>query len=252
MVVGQSQSRSRSQLGSDWEGVNCLAHDEAIMNPLVWERLEFSVLRKECAEDDNICHHRKYSYIRKTRAGGNCFYHAFGFSRLKGLLDDSKESQQFKAVSAKSKEDEVSQGFAGLTAEDFHHTFMDLNERVEKQTSVADPLASFNDQSTLDHLVIFLRLLPSGDLQWNSKFLEKFIEGGRTIRELCQQEVEPACKGGQLHPHPGTGPGAQPPHTGGGMVRRGCKSWLCGCSSNKFFGFKASLAWQGDRVIHMF
>ena len=31
MAVGQSQSRSRSQLGSDWEGVNCLAHDEAII-----------------------------------------------------------------------------------------------------------------------------------------------------------------------------------------------------------------------------
>ena len=83
---------------------------------------------------------------------------------MKGLLADSKESQQFKAVSAKSKEDLVSQGFTGLTVGDFHHTLMELNERVEKQTSVADPLAFFNDQSTLDHLVIFLRLLPSGDL----------------------------------------------------------------------------------------
>ncbi|KAB0346238.1 hypothetical protein FD754_011095, partial [Muntiacus muntjak] len=228
--------------------VTCLAHDEAIMNPLVWEWLELSVLRKECAEDDNICHHRKYSYIRKTRAGGNCFYHAFGFSRLKGLLDDSKESQQFKAVSAKSKEDEVSQGFAGLTAEDFHHTFMDLNERVEKQTSVADPLASFNDQSTLDHLLIFLRLLPLGDLQWNSKFLEHFIEGGWTIRELCQQEVEPACKGGSCILILALAQVLIVPIRGNGsdtVVRRGCKSWLCGCSSNKFFGFKASLAWQG-------
>ena len=141
-----------------------------MQNPLVWEWLELSVLHKEYAEDDNICQqkvkdcHRKYSYIRKTRAGRNCFYHAFGFSHLKGLLADSKESQQFKAVSAKSKEDQVSQGFTGLTVEDFQHTLMELNERVEKQTSVADPLAFFNDQSTLDHLVIFLRLLPSGDL----------------------------------------------------------------------------------------
>lgn len=99
-----------------------------MQNPLVWEQLELSVLRKECAEDDNICQqkvkdcHRKYSYIRKKRAGGNCFYHAFGFSHLKGLLDDSKESQQFKAVSAKSKEDLVSQGFTEFTIEDFHNT----------------------------------------------------------------------------------------------------------------------------------
>lgn len=26
--------------------------------------------------------------------------------------------------------------------------------------------------------------------------MEHFIEGGQTIRELCQQEVEPACKVG--------------------------------------------------------
>ncbi|ELR50090.1 hypothetical protein M91_20223 [Bos mutus] len=140
--------------------------------------------------------HRKYSYIRKTRAGGNCLYHAFGFSHLEALLDDSKESQRFKAVSAKSEEDLVSQGFPELTTEDFHHTFMGLNERVETQTSVANLLVSFSDQSTLDHLVIYLQLLPSGDLQRNSKFLEHCIQGGRTIRELCQQEVEPTPKGG--------------------------------------------------------
>jgi ubiquitin thioesterase protein OTUB1 len=115
---------------------------------------------------------------------------------LEALLDDSKESQRFKAVSAKSEEDLVSQGFPELTTEDFHHTFMGLNERVETQTSVANLLVSFSDQSTLDHLVIYLRLLPSGDLQRNSKFLEHCIQGGRTIRELCQQEVEPAPKGG--------------------------------------------------------
>uniref|UniRef100_A0A8C6EAC2 Uncharacterized protein n=1 Tax=Moschus moschiferus TaxID=68415 RepID=A0A8C6EAC2_MOSMO len=111
MAVGESQSRSRSQLGSNWESVNCLAHDEAIM--------------------------------------------------------------------------------------DFHHTFTDLNELVEKQTSVAYLLASFNDQSTLDHLVIYLRLLPSGDLQQNSKFLKHSIEGG------ARGQV------GRQHLHPGSGPGAQ-------------------------------------------
>ncbi|KAB0376888.1 hypothetical protein FD755_011332 [Muntiacus reevesi] len=202
--------------------VNCLAYDEAIMaqqdriqqenmmdspplqiavqNPLVSERLELSVLYKEYAEDDNIYQqkikdlHKKYSYIRKTRPDGNCFYRAFGFSHLEALLDDSKELQRFKAVSAKSKEDLVSQGFTEFTIEDFHNTFMDLIEQVEKQTSVADLLASFNDQSTSDYLVVYLRLLTSGYLQRESKFFEHFIEGGRTVKEFCQQEVEPMCK----------------------------------------------------------
>ncbi|EPQ06373.1 Ubiquitin thioesterase OTUB1 [Myotis brandtii] len=112
----------------------------------------------------------------------------------KALLDGSKELQRFKAVSAKSKEDLVSQGFTEFTIEDFHNTFMDLIEQVEKQTSVADLLASFHDQSTSDYLVVYLRLLTSGYLQRESKFFENFIEGGRTVEEFCQQEVEPMCK----------------------------------------------------------
>nr|KAF6466076.1 hypothetical protein HJG63_011387 [Rousettus aegyptiacus] len=188
MAAEEPQQQKQEPLGSDSEGVNCLAYDEAIMaqqdriqqeiavqNPLVSERLELSVLYKEYAEDDNI-------------------YRAFGFSHLEALLDDSKELQRFKAVSAKSKEDLVSQGFTEFTIEDFHNTFMDLIEQVEKQTSVADLLASFNDQSTSDYLVVYLRLLTSGYLQRESKFFEHFIEGGRTVKEFCQQEVEPMCK----------------------------------------------------------
>ncbi|CAK7322353.1 Ubiquitin thioesterase OTUB1 [Vulpes lagopus] len=213
MAAEEPQQQKQEPLGSDSEGVNCLAYDEAIMaqqdriqqeiavqNPLVSERLELSVLYKEYAEDDNIYQqkikdlHNKYSYIHKTRPDGNCFYRAFGFSHLEALLDDSKELQRFKAVSAKSKEDLVSQGFTEFTIEDFHNTFMDLIEQVEKQTSVADLLASFNDQSTSDYLVVYLRLLTSGYLQRESKFFEHFIEGGRTVKEFCQQEVEPMCK----------------------------------------------------------
>uniref|UniRef100_A0A9L0T0K5 Ubiquitin thioesterase n=1 Tax=Equus caballus TaxID=9796 RepID=A0A9L0T0K5_HORSE len=213
MAAEEPQQQKQESLGSDSEGVNCLAYDEAIMaqqdriqqeiavqNPLVSERLELSVLYKEYAEDDNIYQqkikdlHKKYSYIRKTRPDGNCFYRAFGFSHLEALLDDSKELQRFKAVSAKSKEDLVSQGFTEFTIEDFHNTFMDLIEQVEKRTSVADLLASFNDQSTSDYLVVYLRLLTSGHLQRESTFFEHFIEGGRTVKEFCQQEVEPMCK----------------------------------------------------------
>jgi ubiquitin thioesterase protein OTUB1 len=68
---------------------------------------------------------------------------------------------------------------------------MDLIEQVEKQTSVADLLASFNDQSTSDYLVVYLRLLTSGYLQRESKFFEHFIEGGRTVKEFCQQVPPP-------------------------------------------------------------
>ncbi|OXB52259.1 UNVERIFIED_CONTAM: hypothetical protein H355_004567, partial [Colinus virginianus] len=99
-------------LGPDADGVNCLAYDEAIMaqqdriqqeiavqNPLVSERLELAVLYKEYAQDDHVYQQKikdllqKYSYIRKTRPDGNCFYRAFGFAHLEVLLEDSQELQ---------------------------------------------------------------------------------------------------------------------------------------------------------------
>ncbi|XP_043931564.1 ubiquitin thioesterase OTUB1 isoform X1 [Protopterus annectens] len=197
----------------DMEGVNCLAYDEAIMaqqdriqqeiavtNPLLSDRLPVSSLYKEYAEEDDIYREKikhlleKYTCIRKTRPDGNCFYRAFGFAHLEVLLEDSKELQKFKAVAAKSKDDLVAQGFTEFTIEDFHNTFMDLIEMVEKQASISDILTAFNDQSTSDYLVVYLRLLTSGYLQRENGFFEHFIEGGRTVKEFCQQEVEPMSK----------------------------------------------------------
>lgn len=71
---------------------------------------------------------------------------------------------------------------------------MDLIEQVEKQTTVSELLASFNDQSTSDYLVVYLRLLTSGYLQRESKFFEHFIEGGRSTKEFCQQVRHVGCR----------------------------------------------------------
>ncbi|XP_069752340.1 ubiquitin thioesterase OTUB1-like [Narcine bancroftii] len=101
---------------------------------------------------------------------------------------------RFKAIASKSKEDLVTQGFTEFTIEDFHNTFMDVIELVEKQGSLANLLTAFNDQSTSDYLVVYLRLLTSGYLQREAPFFQHFIEGGRTVKEFCQQEVEPMAK----------------------------------------------------------
>ncbi|KAI4529732.1 hypothetical protein MG293_020410 [Ovis ammon polii] len=100
---------------------------------------------------------------------------------------DYSEGESHKA-SVPDTQDDVAVSRASLSS------LVHGPERVGGEAaSAANLLASFNDQSTVDHLVIYLRLLPSGDLQQNSKFLEHCIEHGWTIRELCQQEVEPAC-----------------------------------------------------------
>lgn len=67
---------------------------------------------------------------------------------------------------------------------------MDLIEVCDKQPTVAELLNSFNEQSVSDYLVVYLRLVTSGYLQREDEFFQYFIEGGRTVREFCQQVSE--------------------------------------------------------------
>ncbi len=64
---------------------------------------------------------------------------------------------------------------------------MDLIEMCEKQPSLQEVLAAFNDQNVSDYVVVYLRLLTSGYLQREHSFFKNFIEGGRSIKEFCQQ-----------------------------------------------------------------
>ncbi|NWZ02514.1 OTUB1 thioesterase, partial [Loxia curvirostra] len=185
-------------------GVNCLAYDEAIMaqqdriqqeiavqNPLVSERLELAELYKEYAEDDHVYQEKikdllqKYSYIRKTRPDGNCFYRAFGFAHLEALLEDGQELQRWDpGVTQVGPRCDP-----GVSPQ-----LMELIERVERRVPLPELLAAFNEPATSDYLVVYLRLLTSGCLQRHRRFFEQFLEGGRSIKEFCQQEVEPMSK----------------------------------------------------------
>ncbi|NXQ69402.1 OTUB1 thioesterase, partial [Quiscalus mexicanus] len=191
-------------------GVNCLAYDEAIMaqqdriqqeiavqNPLVSERLELAELYKEYAEDDHVYQEKikdllqKYSYIRKTRPDGNCFYRAFGFAHLEALLEDGQELQRcMMGVTGDTQVTQVTHRWhPGVSPQ-----LMELIERVERRVPLPELLAAFNEPATSDYLVVYLRLLTSGCLQRHRRFFEQFLEGGRSIKEFCQQEVEPMCK----------------------------------------------------------
>ena len=76
---------------------------------------------------------------------------------------------------------------------------MDLIELCEKQPGLKELLGSFNDQNVSDYVVVYLRLLTSGYLQREHGFFQHFIEGGRSVKEFCQQ-VRPLATG---HPDPG-------------------------------------------------
>lgn len=45
----------------------------------------------------------------------------------------------------------------------------------------------FNEQGYSDYVVVYLRLITSGQLQRDADFYQHFIEGERTIIEFCHQ-----------------------------------------------------------------
>lgn len=45
----------------------------------------------------------------------------------------------------------------------------------------------FNKQGYSDYIVVYLRLITSGQLQTQHEFYQNFIEGPRTVTEFCRQ-----------------------------------------------------------------
>ena len=157
---------------------------------------DFSLLAKEYEGDDvytgkveDLC--SKYKSMRRTRGDGNCFYRAFGFAHLERLLNDAAAMKQFKALVADSKDKLIEQGFPKFTLEDFHDTFMEVLEKVESGCGLTELEGIFNDAGYSDYLVVYLRILVSGHLQKEADFFMNFIDGGRSVKEFCSQEVEP-------------------------------------------------------------
>lgn len=136
----------------------------------------------------------KYSNVRRTRGDGNCFYRAFGFAYLEKLLKNKEDLDRFKAYATKSKDDLIALGFQQFTIEDFHSVFMETIDSVANGCGVDKLLETFNDLMTSDYIVVYLRLIVSGQLQRDGDFYASFIEGGRTMKEFCSQEVEPMGK----------------------------------------------------------
>lgn len=52
----------------------------------------------------------------------------------------------------------------------------------------------FNEQGYSDYVVVYLRLITSGQLQEGVEFYQNFIDGDCTMEEFRHQEVEPMYK----------------------------------------------------------
>nr|CAG4644168.1 EOG090X0AE1 [Lepidurus arcticus] len=164
--------------------------------PLVGGKEAIDVLIKEYANDPVYLGKTKllaqtYHLLRRTRPDGNCFFRAFGYACFEKLLEEKEDYPRFQEVALKSKDALVALGFPQFTVEDFYDTFMDTVNKIGKGLTHEELLTVFQDQGLSDYIVVYLRLLTSGQLQQEQEFYSNFVEGDRTVKEFCQQEVEP-------------------------------------------------------------
>jgi len=187
--------------------------------PVVGPKTDFGSLAQEYATDPVYLQkiadlQSRYSSLRRTRGDGNCFFRAFGFAYFEYLLllsDSSSSSPASTAVAAAERKAFKQRctdmkdllistlGFPQFTVEDFHDTFVEAVEKLDPSaasatTSVDGLLETFNDQGLSDYLIVFLRLITSGQLQKDADFYVNFVDGGRGVKDFCNQEVEPMNK----------------------------------------------------------
>lgn len=168
-------------------------------HPLIGQLQPLTTLLSEYVDDPvyvnkltKLCE-VSYKSLRRVRPDGNCFFRGFGFSYFERLLNNEEEWKKFQALVSGTKDLLLSQGFPKFTLEDFYDSFMEVVNRLGGEAKMdAEELSRiFNDSATSDYLVVYLRLLTSGQLQKEEDFYQNFLEGGKTMREFCQQEVEP-------------------------------------------------------------
>lgn len=140
----------------------------------------------------------KYKGIRRIRPDGNCFFRAFAYSYLEYLSQNRDELARFQELGKTSKETLIRLGFPSFTLEDFQAIFMEVVDRVaampedQKPSSDTDLHKVFNDAGYSDYVVVYLRLVTSGQIQENAIFYQDFI--GASVEEFRHQEVEPMYK----------------------------------------------------------
>lgn len=173
----------------------------AVNQSMIGPSVMLDEIVEDYAKEDSIYRHKvgdlksRYKKIRKVRGDGNCFFRAFGFAYLERLLNKPQEYDSLLETAGKSKDYLLEQlGYPQYTVEDFFETFVEIVGHVKTPGTVDDLLQVFNDQGFSDYFVVFLRLLVSGELQKNEDEYQHFIDGGRTVKEFCSQEVEPMSK----------------------------------------------------------
>lgn len=64
----------------------------------------------------------------------------------------------------------------------------------DQEQTIGELFRLFNDQGHSDYVVVYLRLITSGELQNNVNFYQGFIDGQLSMEDFRRQEVEPMYK----------------------------------------------------------
>lgn len=184
------------------------AYDEAIMNQMSEIRdeiaseqaligpVEESIVLLGEYEDDifvkKIKHlSAQFPRFRRTRGDGNCFFRAFGFALFEALCANKEELARITAVVEGSLEKLVVIGYPEMTSEDFYEVFLEQFKAISADADVSAVFAAMNEDMTSNYIVTYLRMLTSGHMKMHEDDFAPFIEGGMSVVEFCNSEVDP-------------------------------------------------------------
>ncbi|XP_026154358.1 ubiquitin thioesterase OTUB2 [Mastacembelus armatus] len=131
----------------------------------------------------------QFSSVRKVRGDGNCFYRAFCFAHLESVLHNARALQRFKDKIIQSSKVLSSAGFDESFFNHHLNTLIDVVEQCQADDHEDTLLRLFNELSTSDSVVQYLRLLTSAHLQSHADFFCNFVEAP-DLHAYCHEEVE--------------------------------------------------------------
>ncbi|VDN00956.1 unnamed protein product [Thelazia callipaeda] len=179
---------------------------------LVGEKEPIDVLLTVYNEHESAEYYKKslqlakvYKFYRRIRGDGCCFYRALLCAQLESLLNDSIELsrlvlyislfRKFSEICKNWRQRLLKLGFPEFTTNDFCDWFDELLDDIAVKSYDENSLMlALNEEGRSNYYVTFLRLITSGFLRENASTYEGFIEGGCSVEEFCQSEIEPMYK----------------------------------------------------------
>ncbi|CAJ1073676.1 ubiquitin thioesterase OTUB2 [Xyrichtys novacula] len=131
----------------------------------------------------------QFSSVRQIRGDGNCFYRALFFAHLESVLHNNRALQRIKETIIQTSVDFASAGFDDSSFKQHLNTVVHVVEQCQADVQEDQLLQLFNEQTTSDSVVQYLRLLTSAHLQNHADFFCNFVEAPN-LQVYCQQEVE--------------------------------------------------------------